>query len=127
MVFTDCTLTIGGSYQFREFSLIVDNHVKKDRFMNSIGRTDLPALDRMVHVTLSLPYTSDTIALYDTGATGATVVIAMTDGDGTHTITANDVQFPAQPPATPGKDEILLSLTGLAHGTGATNTELTIT
>ncbi len=127
LVFTDATLQIAStSYIFRECTVVVDNHVKKDRFMNSLTRTALPALDRTVTVTLSLPYTADTIALYDTGATGATVVLAFTDADGSVTITAYEVQFPAQPPVTPGKDEVMLTLSGTAHGTGSNNTELTI-
>ncbi len=120
-LFNNATLTVGGApFQFREFALGINNFLKKDRFMNSISRTDLPALDREVSITLSLPYTSDTSALYSTGATSAAVVLTWLSGATTVTLTMAAVTFPAQPPGPMGRDEILLPLTGRAWKTGST-------
>jgi hypothetical protein len=120
-VLMDAVLTIGGSpYQFREFELVVDNHLKVDRFMNSVSRTDLPELDRTVSVSLSLPFTSDTIGLYDTNATSAAVVITLTNGSFVLVFSMAAVQFPTQSPDMPGREEVLLSYNGVARKTGTT-------
>jgi hypothetical protein len=120
-VFMDGTLTIGGTtYQVKAATVSVDNHLKKDRYMNSISRTDLPELDRTVSLALTLPYTSDTLALYDTGAASAAVVLAFANGVTTITLTMAACSFPAQGIDTPGRDEILLPLTGRAYRTGTT-------
>ncbi len=120
-LFNSATLSIGGTaYQFREFSLTVDNHLKKDRFMNSLTRTDLPELDRTVSLSLSLPYTTDDIAIYDANATSAAVVLTWLSGATTVTLTMAAVQFPTEPPSTPGRDEILLPQNGIARKTGST-------
>lgn len=127
-VMTDAALTIGGAttYQFKQATVSINNNLKKDRWMNSISRTDLPALDRIVEVELSMPYTSDTTALYDTGVTGGHVVIVWTNGSNSLTLDLIACQFPAQPPETPGRDEILLPLKGVARKSGSTS-ELVIT
>lgn len=120
-VLMDAVLTYGGTtYQFREVELVYDNAVKKDRFMNSISRTDIPALDRIISLTLSLPYTTDTTGLYDQNVTSGNVVITFTNGALNFTITCPAVQFPTEPPETPGRDEILLPLRGIARKTGST-------
>jgi hypothetical protein len=126
-VFTDATVSHGGTaYQFREVELVIDNMLKKDRFMNSVSRTDIPALDRVVSLSLSHPYTSDTIALYDTGATGAQVVLTFTNGGSSIAFTMVYVQFPAESPDTPGRDEILLPLKGIARSSSTTK-EIVVT
>ena len=126
-VLMDAALTYNStSYQFRGFSVAVHNSLKKDRFMNNSGRTDLPALDRIVEVELSLPYTSDTTGLYDNNVTSGAVVITFTNGSNVFTITLPAVQFPTEPPDTPGRDEILLPLRGIARKTGTTS-EITCT
>lgn len=120
-VFHDAALTIGGTtYQFKEFSYTHDNGLILDRFMNSVTRTDIPEGDRHVSVSLSAPFTSDTIGLYDTGATSAAVVITLTNGTLFFKITMPAVQFPAIPPDMPGRNELLLPLNGVARKTGTT-------
>lgn len=120
-VLMDAALTYGGTtYQFREVEVVVDNSLKKDRFMNSISRTDLPALDRTIMVNLSLPYTSDTITLYDNNATQGHVIVTFTNGTNVLTIDMIAVQFPTIPPDTPGREEILLPLGGIARKSGTT-------
>lgn len=120
-VFHDATLTYGGStYQFREFSMVVNNGLKPDRYMNSITRTDIPELDRVITVSLGLPFTSDTLALYDIGITSAALVVTFTNGGYVFTITMPAVQFPTQPQNLPGREEIILPLSGQAMKTGTT-------
>lgn len=125
-VLMDAVLTYGGTaYQFREVEVSFENSLKKDRFMNQISRTDLPALDRHIGVSLSLPYTTDQIALYDQNVTQGNVVVTFTNGIYTLTFTLPAVQFPTEPPEMPGREEILLPLRGTARKTGGTP-EITI-
>ncbi len=119
--FYDCVLTIASvAYQFRHFEFDLDNHLKLDRYMNSTSRTDLPALDRTASVSLDLPFTSDTIGLYDLNDAAGSVVATFTNGANTFTITLPAVQFPTQPPNMPGREEITLPLKGTARKTGTT-------
>jgi len=121
LVFQLATCSIAGTpYQFRSVSLTIDNHILKDRFMNSVTRTSLPALDRTVTVDLELPFTGDTIALYDPGATSAVVALLFSDGTNTMTFTLNAVQFPTAGITTPGRGEIMLPYNGIARKTGTT-------
>lgn len=120
-VFHDATLTYGGTtYQFKEFSLVVNNGLKPDRYMNSITRTDIPELDRVITVSLGMPFTSDTLGLYDIGITSAALVITFTNGGYNFIITMPAVQFPTQPQSLPGREEIILPLSGQAMKTGTT-------
>jgi hypothetical protein len=120
-VFHDATLSYGGtSYQFKEFSFVFNNGLKADRYMNSITRTDIPELDRVLTISLGLPFTSDTLALYDIGITSAQVVLTFTNGGYVFTITLPAVQFPTQVPSLPGREEIILPLSGQAMKTGTT-------
>ena len=120
-VFHDATLTHDGdTYQFREFSMVLNNGLKPDRYMNSITRTDIPELDRVITISLGLPFTSDTLDLYDIGITSAPVVVTFTNGNYSFTITLPAVQFPTQPQALPGREEIILPLSGQAMKTGTT-------
>jgi hypothetical protein len=120
-VFHDCTMTIASTtYQVKEVSLVFNNGLKPDRYMNSITRTDIPELDRVITVSLGLPFTSDTLALYDYGINSAAVVITFTNGGYSFTITLPAVQFPTQPQTLPGREEIILPLSGQAMKTGTT-------
>lgn len=120
-VLMDAALTIGGTaYQFRQFETVVDWRLKKDRFMNSVSRTDLPEMDRIITVNLSLPFTSDTIGLYDANQANAAVVATFTNGAHALTLTYAAVQFPTEPPERPGREEILLPYNGIARKTGST-------
>lgn len=65
-VFFDGVLTLNGNaIQVMEWETVIDWHLKADRFVNSQTRTDLSSLDFTVQTKFSVPYTSDTTALYD--------------------------------------------------------------
>jgi hypothetical protein len=127
-VFMDATLTIGGtSYQFMDFELTIDNRLKKDRFVNSVSRTDLPELDRMVSLNLGLPFTSDTLTKYDLNATSAAVVLTFTNGSFVLTATMPAVQWPTEPINTPGREDVLLPLRGGMARKSSTTAEISFT
>lgn len=123
----DSTLTLNGNaVQVMEVELSIDNMLKKDRFVNSQTRTDLPPEDRVVTLRATVPYTSDTVLLYDTGASGVTADLKWliggaadgATGKGLHFVLQN-VIFPAHgSPAIGGKDEVALQLEGQVMMTG---------
>lgn len=119
--FMQASLDVQGTfYQFMEFQLVIDNALKLDRFTNSVSRTDLPALDRHVQITLKTPFTSDEYpSLYNLGAaTPVSVVLTFTNGTNSVTFTMASVEFPVEPPETPGREEVTLPLRGVARASG---------
>jgi len=125
-VFHDLAFTIGGvTFQSKEIEIVVDNRVVS-RFLNSATATGVFATDREVSVRFTLPYTTDEVVRYDTGATGAIVNATFTNGGVSALFAMVNVQFPAEAPVVESKDEILLVLNGIARKSGATN-ELIVT
>jgi len=125
-VFHDLAFTIGGTtYQSKEIEIVVDNRVVS-RFLNSQTATGVFAIDREVSVRFTLPYSTDEVALYDTGATGAIVNATFTNGGVSCLFSMVNVQFPAEAPIVESKDEIVLALNGIARKSGAT-LELVVT
>lgn len=127
-VFFDGVLTLGGSsVPMREFELIVDNQLKKDRFTNSQTRTALPPMDRLVTLRCTVPYTADSVALYDGGAAGVTSNLTLTNGSHVLNFQTQNVVFPAKKsPAVQRKDdEVLMTLEGQVFHT-TTNPELQV-
>jgi Phage tail tube protein len=130
MVHMDSTLTLNGAaVQCMEVELTIDNMLKKDRFVNSLTRTDLPPQGRVVTLKATVPYTSDTIALYDTGMTGVTADLIWSVGGAGDGSTGTDLHFLLQnvifpankSPHVPGHDEITLTLSGQVYMTGGNN------
>lgn len=128
-IFYDAALTIGGTtYSVKEWEVSLDNGLKP-RNMNSQSATDIPPTDRIVKVSLKLPYTSSEVALYDVGNTGAAVVLTLTNGQTSGCsliLSMAKVVFDTESPNVGGRDEILLSLNGQAFKTGSTD-EIVIT
>jgi hypothetical protein len=122
-IFEDATLTLGGTtYQFMDWECTIDWHLKLDRWVNSVTRTDLPSEDCTVTVKFALPYTSDTTGLYNvTPGAGVAGVVTFSNGGHTLVFTYADLLFPAlkEGPAVRAKDEILLPLQGEARRTGS--------
>lgn len=134
-MWSDFVLTIGGTvYQFRELTLTWTNHLKTDRYMNSIIRTDIPFLDRIVTFDVRLPNTSDQAALLAYPAQSATPVVSesfsLVGTQGSDSISFASSAFGIEPesPDLPGREETLLPIHGrLYAATGLTVPECTIT
>ncbi len=136
-IFTDSTaacvsqITLGGTaYQIQELECTVDWHLKTDRFMNSQTRTDLVSLDLTIPTRFVVPFTSDTVALYDnagavSGIAAAANFTYLGAGGGAAGVnlkfTFGNLVFPARKsPVVPNRDEITMTLEGEARKTGAT-------
>ncbi len=123
-VFTDGVLTIGSGYQIMQASVALDWHLKMDRFVNSLTRTDLPSMDFSCQVQFTVPYTSDTVALYNSGGSvaGSAASLVFTYGSVSLTLSLANVLFPAaRSPIVQSRDEITLQLTGEARKSGSTS------
>lgn len=128
-IFSDCVFTTANSArQVMEFSLTIDNALKTDRFCNSTTRTDIPASDRVVTLSMSLGYQTENVDLYDLGATGPAAVnsLVITNGNYSTNFTFGLLQAATQSPVINGRDEIMLPLTYIARKNGAT-AEITVT
>ncbi len=114
---TSGAVTIGGTaYECGQIQITGSNALKKDRFVNSQTRTELPETDREIRLSLMVPYTSSTVSLYNGGTSGVDVVITYTNGGLSVAYTFGKVIFPAAKSPTTGSknDEIMLRLDGEA-------------
>lgn len=123
-------LTIGGTtYQFLECTITIHNNLKKDRFMNSVTRTDLPFMDRIIECEIRMPCTSDQAALLSyPGVTAESFSLVLTQGAYSLTLASSAFQIEPQSPDLSGREEILLPLRGqLREASAGTVAPLTIT
>lgn len=114
---TDTGVLVGGTaIETAQIQITGSNALKKDRFNNSQTRTELPETDREIRVSLMVPYTSDTVSLYNGGTSGVDVVITYTNGGLSVAFTFGKVIFPANKSPTTGNknDEVFLRLDGEA-------------
>lgn len=115
-----------------EISVTIDNQLKTDRFNNSITRTDLPELGRIVTWSIRTPYEAGTGAnghadLYDMLYSGVGLSVVATQAqDATKklTLASASVQIPAETPVASTRDENMLTLTGIARSLGGANLEI---
>ena len=112
-----------------DFSITVDNMVMADRFTNSVTRTAFPAVDRIVTYACSVPYTDDTVDLFDqtiAGAAGALTLSGPVSGSTIFTFT--NLKSPAITPQSQRRgQELVLRLQMQCYSSGTTNDEMTIT
>lgn len=122
---SDLGITLGGtSYNFREFSLTIDNMLEV-RYLNSLVATAITPRNRQVSVALRGPY-GDQTALYGQALAGVAVVATFTNSTLSTVFTMPAVQFPKHSPNVGGKNEIYLPLAGIARKSGST-ASLTVT
>jgi len=105
----------------------IKHNLVKDRFMNSVYRTELPEGPREVMFSCTIPYTSNEVAVYRQAIAGAAMSIVFTNGAVSFTISGTIWQPQADSPIIgTKKDEILLKLSGNIRGLSTTN-EFTVT
>ena len=134
-VWHEGVLTLAGTaYEVMSWEMVLDWHLKLDRFVNSVTRTDLPSMDVTVMNTFTLPYTSDDTSLYDLFtetaevATGSTGDITFTKGGVSCKFAWAGQVFPAQKAlAVQSRDEITLPLVAESRRTTAGVSPLVVT
>lgn len=118
-VFTDAAVTVGGtSYSVDQFSVTVDNQLEV-QFFNSLTATRINPTGREVSVSLTLPY-GDASAAYGPAVTGVAVVITLTNGSKSLTLSMGSVQFTKESAVANGRGEAFLILNGIARRSGST-------
>lgn len=121
-MFTDLALSVGGStYDIKDFELVIDNAIDKERFYNSQTLSAVLALDRHVTLKFDPPYGTAS-ALYGLGTTGTHVVGTFT-GPGTQVLVFDLVKvcFPRKSPSfVAGRQEEMLPMIGTAYKSSGT-------
>lgn len=117
-VFMDMVLSVNGSTSFcRNFELVVDNDLEKERFFNSETVTAIYAKDRHVTITHSLPY-GDNPLDYGLGVAGVSVTLTFTNGTAVLEFNMQNVKYPRRSPHVDGREEVMLPLQGTAYRVG---------
>lgn len=125
-IFTDLSLSLAGTtYNAKDFELVIDNMLDKDRFFNSPTLTSVATTGRRIALRNTLPY-GDAEALLGAGAAGVAAVATFTNGTVSVAFTLPAVAYPHDDPTTPGRSEIMLAIEGDAYHTGSTDS-LTVT
>lgn len=110
----DCTFALSAdasATEVSEIEITIDNMLAKDRFMNSVTRASLPALDRLVTVRMLVPYTADEVDLYDQLVGGAAGTVTFTNGNTSCLFTFGNLKVPAESPTMTSRNgEIMLNL-----------------
>ena len=106
------------------FSITINNELMDGRYMNSLTRTDIPSGGRSVTLSMTVPYTADEAALYDTALkVNDDAHITLTSPAGPNIkFEFAAVEFAANSPTVSGKNgEYMLTLSGPAYATSSKN------
>jgi hypothetical protein len=112
----ELALTIASNpYQLKAWSLSVDWAVDADRFFNSQTLQGIFPTDRVITVSHDLPF-GDAEAAYglDQDA-GVAVTAAFVSGGTSLTLSTPAVQYEDDSAVVPGREEVMLPLTGIAR------------
>jgi hypothetical protein len=119
-IFCDAVITGGfpadtSATEMFEFSLVVENFLSADRFVNSCTRTNMVPLDRAISLNVTVPYTADEVDLYDQAVAGMTdTTFTITNADTANkvlTLKFSNLKTPAQSPVVGSRgSEITMSL-----------------
>lgn len=118
-MWSECVVSVGGtSYQFKDFSLTVDNRLEA-QFFNSETPTRFNPTDRIVSWSLRFPL-GDATAIYAPALAGVACVATFTNGNRSLSFSSTKVQTPRESPTVQGRTEIMLPWTGVARRDGTT-------
>lgn len=112
--------------EVQSWTIVIDNMLSVDRYMNSVTRTQLSAQDRLITLSMVVPYTADEKDLYDQAVAGAAGTLTLTNGGTSTLFSFANVKAPAESPVISGKSELFLTLNMTAYKSGSTN-ELIVT
>jgi hypothetical protein len=103
--------------EVQNFTLVIDNHIDAERFLNSIRMSQVVPLDRTITLSVSVPYNTaniTTASLYDQIVGGSAGRLALNNGTFGVTFAFGRLQAPAESVDIPGKTELMLQLNMIA-------------
>ncbi len=119
-----------GEKKITDFTLVVDNAIDAERFLNSATLVSVQPTDRTITWTVNVPY-GDTPTAYqpqlDSTGAGVASVATFTNGTVSCQFTSTYVQYAAASPTVNGRGEVVTPLVGVARGTTTANDELSVT
>jgi hypothetical protein len=128
-MFHELILTVGGvAYQCKEFALSLDWAVDAGRFFNSQTLQGVYPTDRIITLSHDNPF-GDAEALYGTDQdAGVSASAVFTSGGTSLSLSMPAVQYEDDSPTVPGRDEVMLPLTGVCRvaSGGAALSELAV-
>lgn len=126
-IMSDLVLTlVSVARETHSFTLVIDNMLDGERFLNALTLSQIVELDRVVTLTSTHPYNDTNYALYDQAIAGAAGTLALNNGTNTGTFSFGRLQVPAESPDVPGKQELMLTLNMIAskvNGSAANTTD----
>jgi hypothetical protein len=110
----------------KDWTLSIDNAVETT-FYNSLSASTITRKDRMITFECSNPYTSAEVDLYNQALAGAaaSLVLAQAGTDYSLTFAFATLQFPDHSPVVNGRQEIPLTLSGVARMVDSTKELIT--
>jgi hypothetical protein len=120
LIFSDSTLTLlDTARQVTQWTVTIDNSLEV-RFANSTSATSITAKDRQVSLQCQNPFTSAEIDLYGQALAGGSAALVLAGAGSSLAFNFATLQFPDHGPVVPGREEIMLSLSGIARMVGST-------
>jgi hypothetical protein len=110
-IMSDAVLTLASAArETHNFTLVIDNMIDAERFLNAITLGQVVEMDRAITLTSAHPNNDANIALYDQAVGGAAGTLALNNGTNTATFSFGRLQLPAETPDIPGKTEVVMTL-----------------
>ncbi len=133
-IFSDLALTLASaSREVKQFSLVVDNSLITDRFMNSLTIVNAPEGDRTIRLATTHAWAAANSDLYAQALAGAGGTLQLTNALGgtppigyRTTFSFATLQSPDRSPQVPGRQEIFLNLEMVARKVGGAD-EMSVT
>ena len=111
----------GAAYACDNISVVIDNGLITDRYLNSRTRVSLPEADRVVTLAADFPFTTDLSSLYNLAVAGLPGAVSWTSGALQLAFTFAALQAPTIGPAIEAKGrELVRRISFQARRLGAT-------
>lgn len=120
-IFSDLVISVGGTTLTpKDFTLTISNGIDRERFFNSNTLASAETRDRTITFSCMLPY-GDMSGLYNGGPPpGAVMNATFTNGNTSLVFNAPALVFMRDDPNIPGRDEIMLPISGRLFQSGST-------
>jgi len=114
-IMADMALNLAATLRdIQNFTLVIDNHIDAERFLNANTLGQVVPLDRTVSLSVTLPYNDANAALYNQAVGGAAGKLALNNGTNGMSMSFGRLQLPAESVDIPGKTELMMQLNMIA-------------